>query len=48
VEEPTSLGNLENIGTKGNLDYAVDIFEPTHVTEKELLHFKRVRTPLCL
>jgi hypothetical protein len=47
VEEPTSLGNLENIGTKGNLDYAVDLSQPTHVIEKELLHFKRARAPLC-
>ncbi len=41
VEEPTSLGNLEDIRTKGNLVYVVDLFEPTHATEKELLHSKK-------
>jgi hypothetical protein len=41
VEEPTSLGNLEDTRTKGNLDYVVDLFEPTHATEKELLHSRK-------
>jgi len=48
VEEPTSLGNLENIGTKGNLNYAIDLSKPTHVIEKELLHFKKAQAPFCL
>jgi hypothetical protein len=48
VEEPTSLGNLEDTSTKGYLDYIVNLFQPTHVTEKELVHFRRARAPLCL
>ncbi len=47
VEKPTSLGNLEDTRTKGNLDYIVDIFEPTHAIEKELLHSRKARAPLC-
>jgi len=38
VEELTSLGNLEDIRIEGNLDYAVDLFEPTHAPKEELLH----------
>ncbi len=48
VEEPTSLGNLENKGTKGNLNYIINLFEPTCVIEKELVHFRRARASLCL
>ncbi len=47
VEKPTSLGNLEDTRTKGNLDYAVDLFEPTHATKNELLHSRKARAPLC-
>jgi hypothetical protein len=41
VEEPASLGNLEDIKIKSNLDYVVDLFEPTHATKEELLHSKK-------
>jgi len=41
VEEPTSLGNLEDTRTQGNLDYVVDLFEPTCAIEKELLHSRK-------
>jgi len=42
VEEPTNLGDLEDIKTKGNLDYTFDLFEPTHATKEELLHSKKL------
>jgi len=48
VEQLTSLSNLENIGTKGNLYYAVDLFEPTHASEEELMHSRGIQTPFCL
>ncbi len=41
VEELASLGNLEDTRTKGNLDQAVDLFEPTHIATKELLHSRK-------
>jgi hypothetical protein len=41
VEEPASLGNLEDIKIKSNLDYVVDLFKPTHATKEELLHSKK-------
>jgi hypothetical protein len=34
VEELVSLGILEDIGTKGNLNYVVDIFKPKRAFEK--------------
>ncbi len=48
VEEPTSLGNLEDTRTEGNLDYVVYLFEPKHAIEEELLHSRKARAPLCL
>jgi hypothetical protein len=48
VEEPASLGNLEDIGIEGNLDYAVDLFEPTHASKEELLHSRGAQASLCL
>jgi hypothetical protein len=47
VEELVSLGILEDIRTKGNLDYVVDLFKPTHAFEKESLNSKNVQTPIC-
>ncbi len=41
VEEPTSLGNLEDTRTEGNLDYIVDLFELTCAIEEELLHSRK-------
>jgi hypothetical protein len=41
LEDPASLGNHEDIRKEGNLDYAVDLFEPTYATERELLHSKK-------
>jgi len=48
VEQLTSLSNLENIGTKGNLYYIVDLSEPTHASEEVLMHYRGIRTPFCL
>ncbi len=48
MEEPASLGNHEDTRKEGNLDYAVDLFEPTYVTKVELLHSKKTWAPLCL
>jgi hypothetical protein len=48
VEQLTSLSNLENIGTKGNLYYIVDLSEPTHASEEELMHSRGIQTPFCL
>ncbi len=42
MEEPTSRNNLEDTRIKGNLDYTIDLFEPTHAIEKELLHFRKL------
>ncbi len=41
MEKHASLSNLEDTRIKSNLDYVVDLFEPTHATEKELLHSRK-------
>ncbi len=48
VEELVSPGVLEDIGTKGNLDYVVDLFKPTRAFEKELLNSKNVQALIYL
>jgi hypothetical protein len=48
VEKSISPGILENIGTKGNLDYVVDLFKPTRAFEKELHNSKNIQAPVCL
>jgi hypothetical protein len=48
VEEPPSLGIIENIRTEGTLDYTINLCELTNAFEGELLHSRKVSTPICL
>jgi hypothetical protein len=47
VEEFTSFGIIKDIGTKGTLDYIVNLCEPTNAFEGELLHSRRIPAPVC-
>jgi hypothetical protein len=47
VEEPTSLGIIEDTRTKSTLDYIVNLCEPTNAYEGELFHSKKAPAPIC-
>jgi hypothetical protein len=48
VEEPISRGIIEDTKIEGTLDYTINLCEFTNASTRELFHFRRVLTPICL
>jgi hypothetical protein len=48
VEELRIHVSLEDIGIEVDMDYIINLGEPIDVFKRQLLHFTKIRTPLCL
>ncbi len=48
MEEVKSPIILEDIGTKAYMDSIVNLGEPIDASKRQLLHFIKSQTPLCL